>query len=95
MEFSIVQEKLEQPLELYHRDMMDSEIHIVTKIEHHALATCPCDECVAERERRSLSKCLPQYPFKRMSVEVASTLGFVRGRRCPRGSLARQLADKK
>lgn len=69
---------------------MNEKIHVVKRVEHHLLDTCPCDECSVERECRTL-----QYPSKNriLSVPTAYTMGFIK-RRSEGGSLARQLRKK-
>lgn len=70
--------------------MDDNKIHVVLKEEHHALNSCPCFECVAERERRATSL---QHPLHCLSVDAARAFGFV-GPGLPEGSLARRLMNR-
>lgn len=67
-----------------------TETHIVHKIEHHVLKTCPCSACEAERKRREP----PANPhILRLKPSVAYLFGFI-PRRHPQGSLARELMGK-
>ena len=71
--------------------MNDANIHIVNKVEHHWVKTCPCDACKEQRKRMTTAS--PPPHVKSMSVESAHLLGFLR-RRSPHGSLARELMKK-
>jgi hypothetical protein len=70
----------------------DDEIFVVVREEHHLLRTCPCVDCVAERERRAADERVPANKhIKRLSVEAAHVLGFV-SHVDPSGSVARRLS---
>ena len=62
---------------------------LVHKVEHHLWRTCPCGECVRERERRDTSK-IPQDSRRSISVDAAHILGYIPSRN-PHGSVAREL----
>ncbi len=70
--------------------MRDPNVFEVTSTEHHHLPTCPCVRCVVERERRSGPA---NDHVRNLSVDAAHILGFI-SKRCPAGSLARQLAER-
>lgn len=62
---------------------MHDEVFEVTRTEHHWLATCPCDACRAERERREQS-------LRVVPPNVAYVLGYISSL-TPAGSVAREL----
>jgi hypothetical protein len=73
----------------------ENEINIVTRTEHHALATCPCGYCVVERERRAGTGQTPANEhIKHISVDTAFAVGLI-SHRSPFGSVARGLACQK
>ncbi len=72
---------------------MNDEIHVVLKEEHHAFQSCPCSECVAERERRASPKQSLQHPLHSLSVDAARTMGYI-GQGLPAGSLAAQMQEQ-
>ena len=75
---------------------MNDDILIVTKTEYHAVKSCPCDLCVAERARRQASSLAPnaseeQRPrLRQLTPSAATTFGYVK-RRSHSGSLARDI----
>jgi len=68
------------------------EINVVTRVEHHLLCSCPCEDCVrvrAQREQRVPTNNLIRY----VKPTVAFALGYI-PRRSTHGSLARDLMQK-
>ena len=70
---------------------MDPELHIV-RGEVHYLPICPCSACEAERDERFEDK-LHSPRLVKITPEAAYILGFI-PRPKPKGSLAKQLAEK-
>jgi len=67
---------------------MTDDLLIVRKTEHHLWRTCPCGACAAERGRHPSR--IPPTSLRRIPLEVAHSLGFLKSRN-PYGSLAREL----
>lgn len=71
--------------------MNDNDFFTVIRREVHALDVCPCELCVAERERRKRILEIPTGSrVRRIPFGVAKVLGIVR-RTSPQGSVARGL----
>jgi len=69
-----------------------NEINIVTRVEHHLLCSCPCEECIKERQRRE-SRAPTNHLIKHLKSDAAFVLGFISHRNA-HGSLARELMTK-
>jgi len=67
-----------------------NETFEVKRTELHALAVCPCFDCVKERERRTANA---PSPIKLLNPTAAYTLGFI-SYLSPFGSLARQVGQE-
>jgi len=71
--------------------MDDHNVHVVNRIEHHCLLSCPCEACRQERFKRGLDKPAGSSSrVKTLSLDAAGVLfGFPRH---PSGSLASELS---
>ncbi len=71
--------------------MENGNVYRVTREEHHWLPTCPCEECVGERERRSARRGpARQDHILLVPPAVAFAIGLT-DRMSPAGSVARML----
>jgi len=69
----------------------DPNVMQVVRVEHHLWKTCHCRECTEERARRAIPREPTDSHLCRISPDAAYLLGIIK-KRCPEGSLARQLA---
>lgn len=74
-------------------DAENGSVYLVTRKEHHWLPTCPCDECVEERRRRSFQTPTKISSIRQLSVRAAALLGFIPSPSLE-GSLAKRLSRR-
>ena len=73
--------------------MNDPNLIEITKKEIHYWPACPCEVCRHKRAEEAARRTPSKQSHRRLSVEAAYTLSFIRTRR-PHGSVARELMLK-
>ena len=68
------------------------DVHEVIRVEHHALKSCPCPACVAERKRQG-AVISDDSRLLTLSARAAYLFGFI-PKRSRGGSYLRQLITK-
>jgi hypothetical protein len=71
---------------------MNHNLHRVVKVEYHYLPSCPCSDCVSERNRQGLSH-VEESRQVSLPPDAAYLLGFI-SKRSPEGSVARRLLNQ-
>jgi hypothetical protein len=65
---------------------MSSDVNVITRIEHHLLSSCPCDDCKSERRRRTGTSS----QHIKLKPKEAYQLGII-NKLTPEGSKVRQI----